>query len=59
MKFEESHDEIRETVREFVHQELNPHADEWEEAKIFPAHEIFKKMGDAGLLGVHRAELLK
>ncbi|MEC7988073.1 MAG: acyl-CoA dehydrogenase family protein [Myxococcota bacterium] len=56
MKFDESHEEIRETVREFVEKELNPYADEWEEAKIFPAHEVFKKMGDIGLLGVHRAE---
>ena len=30
--------------------------DEWEEAKIFPAHEVFKKMGDLGLLGVSRDE---
>ena len=37
MLFTESHTEIRETVREFVQTEINPHADEWEEAKIFPA----------------------
>ena len=56
MLFTESHTEIRETVREFVQTEINPYADEWEEAKIFPAHELFKKLGDAGLLGLHRPE---
>ena len=31
--------------------EINPHVDQWDEweaAEIFPAHELFKKMGDAG-----------
>ena len=56
MKFEESHEEIRETVREFVNKEINPYADQWEEEKIFPAHDLFKKMGESGLLGVHRPE---
>ena len=25
--------------------------DEWEEAEIFPAHDLFKKAGDLGLFG--------
>ena len=28
--------------------------DEWEEAGGFPAHEVFKKLGNAGLLGITR-----
>ena len=56
MQFTETHDEIRTMVREFVQRELNPNADEWEEAKIFPAHEVFKKLGDLGLLGLTRPE---
>ena len=56
MKFTETHDDIREMVREFVSNEVNPHCDEWEEAKIFPAHEVFKKLGELGLLGVTRDE---
>ncbi|KAF6024630.1 hypothetical protein EB796_017074 [Bugula neritina] len=32
--------------------EINPHVDEWEKAKSFPAHKLFKKLGDAGFLGV-------
>jgi citronellyl-CoA dehydrogenase len=46
------HEEIRRTVRKFIEQEINPHVDEWEEAQIFPAHEVFKKMGNLGLLGI-------
>ncbi|MCB9780876.1 MAG: acyl-CoA dehydrogenase family protein [Alphaproteobacteria bacterium] len=56
MKLTETHEDIRSLVRKFVDHEINPHCDEWEEAKIFPAHELFKKMGDLGLLGVNRAE---
>ncbi len=50
--FTKAHQLFRETVRRFVDQEINPHVDEWEEAEIFPAHELFKKAGDLGLLGL-------
>jgi len=29
--------------------------DEWEEKEIFPAHQVFKKLGDAGLLGIDKS----
>ena len=50
--FNDEHEAFRQLVRKFVETEINPHADEWEEAGIFPAHELFKKMGDVGLLGL-------
>lgn len=56
MQFTEQHDAIRQTIARFVDKEINPHADEWEAAGIFPAHELFKKMGDLGLLGIHKPE---
>jgi len=56
MQFTEQHEELRRTVSRFVEREINPHVDEWEEAEIFPAHELFKKLGDTGLLGVHKPE---
>ena len=43
---------FRKTVRDFVEKEINPHADEWEAAGIFPAHELFPKLGALGLLGL-------
>ncbi len=52
MIFNQEHLELQRTVRKFIEQEINPHVDEWEDAEIFPAHEVFKKMGDLGLLGI-------
>jgi citronellyl-CoA dehydrogenase len=52
MYFNDEHEMFRQSVRRFVEQEINPHVDEWEEAGIFPAHELFKKMGDLGFLGL-------
>ncbi len=52
MLFSQEHLELQRTVRKFIEQEINPHVDEWEDAEIFPAHEVFKKMGDLGLLGI-------
>ena len=46
MKFTEEHEEIRRTLKRFIDTEINPYVDEWEEAGIFPAHEVFKKLGD-------------
>lgn len=56
MQLTEEHEQIRETVRKFIETEINPHVDEWEKAEIFPAHEVFKKMGDLGLLGISKPE---
>ncbi|HJM49049.1 MAG TPA: acyl-CoA dehydrogenase family protein [Alphaproteobacteria bacterium] len=54
MQFTQEHDEIRRTVRRLIDNEVNPHVEEWEDAELFPAHEVFKKFGDAGLLGIHK-----
>ncbi len=48
------HTQLQDTLKRFIDQEINPHVDEWEAAEIFPAHELFKKMGDLGLLGLCR-----
>jgi citronellyl-CoA dehydrogenase len=48
----EEHSAIRQTVASFIDKEINPHCDEWEKEGIFPAHELFKKMGNLGLLGI-------
>lgn len=52
MYFDEDHEALRATVRKFVDKEINPFMDEWEEAGRAPLHELFKKMGDLGLLGI-------
>ena len=56
MKFTHEHYALRKTVATFIDNEINPYVDEWEEAGIFPAHELFKKMGELGLLGVSKPE---
>ncbi|HMG57327.1 MAG TPA: acyl-CoA dehydrogenase family protein, partial [Kofleriaceae bacterium] len=56
MKFTDEHLQLRRTVREFVDKEINPHVDGWEAAGGFPAHEVFKKAGRLGLLGVNKPE---
>ncbi|MGK0445303.1 MAG: citronellyl-CoA dehydrogenase [Bermanella sp.] len=50
------HKEIFRTMKNFVENEINPNVAEWEKAGIFPAHEVFKKMGDLGLLGINKNE---
>ena len=55
MQFTQEHDEIRRTLRAIIDRDINPHVDQWEEDGIFPAHEVFKKLGNAGLLGINKA----
>ena len=52
MQFTAEHDQFRQMVRAIVDKEINPYADAWEEAGIFPAHELFPKLGAAGILGL-------
>jgi len=56
MQFTQEHEELKRTVERFVENEINPFVDEWEEAGIFPAHELFRKLGDLGLLGLTKPE---
>ena len=56
MKFTEEHQQLRNMVKTFVDRDINPHVEEWEENPPFPAHELFKKLGDVGLLGVTKPE---
>jgi citronellyl-CoA dehydrogenase len=50
--FTKDHDMVRRAVKEFVDKEINPYMDEWEEQAIAPLHDLFKKMGDLGFLGI-------
>ena len=54
MQFTAEHEELRRTWRTVIDREINPYVDEWEQEGIFPAHAVFKKLGDAGLLGVDK-----
>ena len=50
------HKEIYRQVKSFVEKELNPNIAEWEKAGIWPAHEVLRKMGKLGLLGIAKPE---
>src|SRR6202049_1639184 len=56
MLYTEQHRELMRSVTKFVQSEIDPRAEEWEKEGIFPAHELFKKMGAQGLLGIHKPE---
>ncbi|PHR56447.1 MAG: acyl-CoA dehydrogenase [Robiginitomaculum sp.] len=50
------HREIQRTTRKIIDKDINPYVDQWEKEEIFPAHELFKKLGNAGLLGICKPE---
>ena len=56
MQFTHEHEEIRRTLRRFIDEEINPHVDEWEAAEMFPAREVFGRLGALGLLGLTKPE---
>ncbi|KAM8841341.1 putative acyl-CoA dehydrogenase 6 [Spinachia spinachia] len=45
---------LQESLRKIIDQEINPHVDQWEAEGMFPAHKVFKILGDAGFLGVNK-----
>ena len=56
MDYSHEHHEIQKTLQRFIADEINPHVEEWEEAGIFPAHQVFKRLGQLGLLGLTKPE---
>ncbi len=51
MYFDDTHEAFRASIKKFVDKEINPFMDEWEE-KTVPLHDLFKKMGGLGFLGI-------
>ncbi len=52
MIYAEAHRALMDSVTRFVQAEIDPYAEEWEAAGIFPAHALFRKMGAQGFLGI-------
>jgi len=50
--FTKDHNLVRKAVAEFVKKEINPNVDQWEEEGKTPLHDVFKKMGELGFLGI-------
>lgn len=51
----ETEEQIRDTIREFVAEELAPRAQELDDSGVFPV-DIFKKLGELGFLGLPISE---
>jgi len=56
MIYTAEHHELMASIRRFISAEIDPFVDEWEAAEIFPAHDVFRKMGQLGFLGITKPE---
>jgi citronellyl-CoA dehydrogenase len=54
MLFTADHEEPRRALQKFIAAEINPFVDEWEKAEQFPSHQLFKKLGELGFLGLNK-----
>jgi citronellyl-CoA dehydrogenase len=54
MQFTHEHTELQRNLKRFIDTEINPNVDAWEAAEMFPAKELFKKMGELGFLGISK-----
>jgi len=52
--YEEEQKSMQKTARKIIDNDINPYVEEWEASGQYPAKEVFKKLGDAGLLGVNK-----
>ena len=49
--FTNEHFEMRQSLKKLIDRDINPYVDEWEKQEIFPAHDLFKKLGAGGFFG--------
>ena len=54
MLFSVEHEEPRRTLQRFIASEINPNLDLWEKEGRFPAHDLFRKLGALGFLGLDK-----
>lgn len=54
MQLTPEHEALRATAKRFIAEKVNPFVDQWEADEIFPAHQVFKGMGELGLLGLDK-----
>jgi citronellyl-CoA dehydrogenase len=56
MQLTHEHEQLRRNLERFIDDELNPHVDAWEDDEAFPAHEVLRKLGALGYLGLTKPE---
>jgi len=52
--YEEDQLSLQKTAKAIIENDINPYVDEWEASGQYPAKTVFKKLGEAGLLGVNK-----
>ncbi|VDM41999.1 unnamed protein product [Toxocara canis] len=50
------HLQFRQALGQFIDKEINPHVNEWETKKRFPAKLVFKNLGRLGMLGANKPQ---
>lgn len=54
--YKHEHLELQRQARKLIETEISPHVDQWERDGIFPAHDLFRKFGRLGMLGISKPE---
>ena len=54
--YNEEQKELQNSAIKLIETEINTHVEQWEQERIFPAHDVFKKFGQAGFLGINKPE---
>jgi citronellyl-CoA dehydrogenase len=54
MIYSDEHIALQASFSKFIANEINPHVDTWEREGLFPAHEVFAKLGKQSLLGINK-----
>jgi len=54
MEYSHEHLELQRNLKRFIESDINPYVDQWEAAEMFPAREVFRKLGALGMLGVSK-----
>ena len=55
--YSEEHKAMQTTLKKIIDTDINPYVDQWEDEGQYPAHEVFKKLGNAGLMGEWKNKL--
>ena len=44
------HESMKDNLMKLIEREINPHCDKWEKDQMFPAHEVFKILGQLPIM---------
>ena len=50
------HYAMQDSLRKIIENDIKPHVDQWERDGMYAGHEVMKKLGDAGILGISHPE---